>query len=310
MSEKENRDWKKPEDQGNSSSFGEELDSPNRPRPADEIYTGQEYRGAGTEEKEKKKKDSIGRDISILVMITLVAGALLGVAYGVTKGPIASAKEQARKKAQKTVMSVADSFETLYAEQDSGTPVPDTVHEALEKEEIASTRVTQIDKAQDKSGNLLGYVVTVTDPDGYGGDVELMCGVTHAEDGTITIEGISFLSLTETAGMGMRAKEEEFQDQFSGKKLDRGQLVAYSKSGAAGNNEIDAISGCTITTSAVTDDVNAALLAAQVLMDADPASPSAGEDTSKEDASPKDASGEDASETESTVSEKEQEASK
>ena len=85
MSEKENREWKKPEDQGNSSSFGEELDSPNRPRPADEIYTGQEYRGAGTEEKEKKKKDSIGRDISILVMITLVAGALLGVAYGVTK---------------------------------------------------------------------------------------------------------------------------------------------------------------------------------------------------------------------------------
>ena len=79
MSEKENREWKKPEDQGNSSSFGEELDSPNRPRPADEIYTGQEYRGAGTEEKEKKKKDSIGRDISILVMITLVAGALLGL---------------------------------------------------------------------------------------------------------------------------------------------------------------------------------------------------------------------------------------
>ena len=62
--------------------------------------------------------------------------------------------------------------------------------------------------------------------------------------------------------MGMRAREEWFVNQFSGKTLNEGELLLYTKSGASRNNEIDAISGCTITTSAVTDDVNAALITA------------------------------------------------
>ena len=53
------------------------------------------------------------RDVSILVVITLAAGILLGAAYTVTKGPIARAQEKARTQAQHTVMEEAEAFEPL-----------------------------------------------------------------------------------------------------------------------------------------------------------------------------------------------------
>lgn len=236
--------------------------------PSDEIYTGQEYRT--TSSKKEEKKESIGKDISILVMITLVAGLLLGIAYGVTKQPIADAQAAARAKAQSAVMKDAKSFETLYSsEPDAEKAIPDSLNKLLEEAGIGTTKVTQIDAAYDKDQALTGYVITAVNPEGYGGNVELMCGITTSEDGTRTIEGISFLSLSETAGMGMRAKEEGFTNQFAGKTLEEDELLVYTKNGASKEYEIDAISGCTITTSAVTNDVNAALVAAGNLMGLD-----------------------------------------
>ena len=227
---------------------------------SDEVYTGQEYRKSSSGNKEKK--ESIGKDITILVMITLVAGLLLGAAYGVTKDPIARAQEAARKQAQSTVMSSAAQFETLYSSDDGeGEEIPDFVVKAIE-DGAGTARVTQIDAALDQDQTPVGYVVTAVSPEGYGGDVELMCGIAPQEDGAMTIRGISFLSLSETAGMGMRAKDEAFLNQFSDKRIEAGQQLDYAKNGATRENEIDAISGCTMTTSAVTDDVNAALIAA------------------------------------------------
>ena len=229
--------------------------------PSDEVYTGQEYKAASSGKEEKKQ--SVGKDISILVVITLAAGLLLGIAFSITKDPIAKAQEDARKKAQSTVMSSAKSFEAMYISGDEkAESVPSSIGEALEDAGIQTTDVTRVDIAYDEDHSPVGCVVTTVNPDGYGGDVELMCGITSNGDGSMVLEGISFLSLSETAGMGMRAKDEEFLSQFTGKKLREGELIAYVKNGASGENEIDAISGCTITTSAVTDDVNAALIAA------------------------------------------------
>ena len=228
---------------------------------SDEVYTGQEYRKTSSGKKEKK--ESVGKDITILVMITLVSGLLLGAAYGVTKDPIARAQAEARAQAQRTVMSSAEHFETLYSSgQEEGEEIPDSVVKAVGESGGGTVRVTQIDAALDRDQALVGYVVTAVSPEGYGGDVELMCGIAPQEDGAMTIRGISFLSLSETAGMGMRAKDEAFLNQFSGKRIEAGQQLDYVKNGASEENEIDAISGCTITTSAVTDDVNAALTAA------------------------------------------------
>ncbi len=227
--------------------------------PSDEVYTGQEYQTSAA--KKEEKTSSIGRDITILVLITLAAGVLLGAAYSVTKDPIARAQAATRSEAQRAVMEDADSFTVLYSDSgEEGEAIPEDLGNALNDSGIETTDVTQIDAGLDEAGETIGYVVTTKNPDGYGGDVEVMSGITKG-DGTITIEGISFLSLSETAGMGMRAKDEEFISQFDGKELSEEDLIVYTKSGADDANEIDAISGCTITTSAVTDNVNAALIA-------------------------------------------------
>ena len=72
----------------------------------------------------------------------------------------------------------------------------------------------------------------------------------------MTVTGISFTNISETAGLGMKAKEDSFKDQFKEKKVESFQ---YTKSGAEKDEEIDALSGATITTNAVTNGVNAGI---------------------------------------------------
>ena len=106
--------------------------------------------------------------------------------------------------------------------------------------------------ALDASGNQLGYVLTVTTHEGYGGDITFSMGM--KDDGTLN--GISILSISETAGLGMKANTDDFKNQWKDKKVDQ---FEYTKSGATADNQIDAISGATITTNAVTNGVNAGL---------------------------------------------------
>ena len=70
-----------------------------------------------------------------------------------------------------------------------------------------------------------------------------------------TVNGISILSISETAGLGMQA-EDILKPQFADKQVEK---FEYTKNGAASENQIDAISGATITTNAVTNGVNAGL---------------------------------------------------
>ena len=107
-------------------------------------------------------------------------------------------------------------------------------------------------------GSEAGYVITVTDKDGYGGDIQITVGI--MSDGMVN--GISFLSISETAGLGMQADTDEFKSQFAGKNVAQ---FKYTKSGAASDEEIDALSGATITTNAVTNAVNAGLSYADYL---------------------------------------------
>ena len=112
--------------------------------------------------------------------------------------------------------------------------------------------IDEVMYAMDGDGNLAGYVITVTDHEGYGGDIQFSMGVTL--DGTLN--GISILSISETAGLGMKAGDV-LVPQFENKKAEQ---FSYTKQGAANENEIDAISGATITTNAIVNGVNAGLL--------------------------------------------------
>ena len=69
------------------------------------------------------------------------------------------------------------------------------------------------------------------------------------------MNGISFMELTETPGMGMRADEDDFKGQFANRTVYPFTLI---KSSDAGETEISAISGATITSRAVVNAVNAA----------------------------------------------------
>lgn len=184
------------------------------------------------------------RNMVSLMLITVIAGLLLGVVYEITKKPIAEEQQRAKEEAYREVFADAESFEAVEVNRED-------VEKKLNKQGFDAA-INEAMQVFDKSGNPIGYVLTVTDHEGYGGDIQFAMGV--KSDGTVN--GISFLSIGETAGLGMKATEDDFKKQFADKKVDS---FVYTKNGASADNEIDALSGATITTNAVTNGVNAGL---------------------------------------------------
>lgn len=183
------------------------------------------------------------KDALILFAITLIAGLMLGVVNDITKEPIARQEQKAKTEAFQNVFADAASFEEQEMEDAT---------QALADAGLTGADIDELMAAKDASGALLGYVITVTDHEGYGGDIQFSMGVTT--DGVLN--GISLLSISETAGLGMRAGEV-LVPQFENKDVDR---FTYTKTGSTADSEIDAISGATITTSAVVNGVNAGLV--------------------------------------------------
>lgn len=187
------------------------------------------------------------KDTLILTIITVVAGFCLGYVYDITKEPIAKTQELAKQNAYKAVFMDADSF----AEDEvSHVANADVI---LEAGGFSAVTIDEAMAALDASGNKIGYVLTVTDSEGYGGDITIAMGI--KADGILN--GIEILSISETAGLGMRANTDEFKSQFAGKKVEQ---FNYTKTGAKNDYEIDALSGATITTKAVLNAVNGGLL--------------------------------------------------
>lgn len=186
----------------------------------------------------------IMKDTLALFIITLVAGLALGFVYKITKDPIAAQNEKAKISAYNHVFDKLDSYKSV--------EITDAVNNAVKDAGYSQVTVNEIVKAFDKEKKALGTIITVTDGEGYSGNIKMTVGI--STDGTIT--GLEFLSINETAGLGMKAKESWFKDQYIGIKADK---VVYSKTGKKADNEIDAISSATITTNAVTNGVNGAL---------------------------------------------------
>ena len=178
------------------------------------------------------------KDALVLFLITVIAGLGLGAVYGITKAPI--------EKANYNIQQNADAFNDMDGfDSEKAT-------EAAAAAGYADDTIENCVVAVDASGAELGYVISVTDPNSYGGDVTLSIGVTN--DGTLN--GYSITTINDTAGLGMKAKEDSFSSQFAGKQVESFEVT---KTGATSDNQIDAISGATITSSAVTSAVNAGL---------------------------------------------------
>ncbi|MDO5701904.1 MAG: RnfABCDGE type electron transport complex subunit D, partial [Lachnospiraceae bacterium] len=184
-----------------------------------------------------------------LCIITLLAGLGLAGVYNMTKGVI---EEQQLAKQRESYLAVLPGAEDIGSD--------DTLKAAVEAVS-GKTYGTDFGKAfindavvgLDASGNVVGYVVNATSSEGFDGNISLSVGVD--KDGVV--QGIAFTELNETAGMGMRCDEPAFKDQFAGKQVSK--FVLNKAGGSTADDEIDSVSGASISSGAVVNAVNAGL---------------------------------------------------
>lgn len=159
----------------------------------------------------------------VLFLVSLVAALALAGTNEMTKDAIAQRALEAAEAARKAVLGTADTFEQLQVPEGIGV---DNGYKGL------------------KDGQIVGYVAQST-VKGYGGEIEVVIGM--EPDGALTGISVGGPSFSETAGLGDKAKEPAFTSQFKGLKLPA-QL----------RDNVDAISGATITSTAVVLGVNQA----------------------------------------------------
>jgi len=163
--------------------------------------------------------------------ICAVAALILGVTNNITAPVIEERNIQASNEARKIVLPDADEFKKL--------------------DDINSDMVVEVYEGI-KGNNVVGYTIK-TSSKGYGGAIESMVGV--SKDGKIT--GVEIGNHSETPGLGSKATEPTFKNQYLDKDVSKPLLVV--KGSANNENEISAISGATITSNGITNGVNAAM---------------------------------------------------
>ena len=157
-----------------------------------------------------------------LFVITAIAGLALGFTDDATNTPIAEQAEIAAMQARKSVLPDAEEFTEI-------TELPKDIDSAF---------------SGAANGETVGYTAQVT-VKGYGGNIEVMVGMSL--DGKITGVNVGGSDFAETAGLGARAKEPWFSEQYTG-------LTPQITLG----EDVDAITAATRTSKAVTDGVNLA----------------------------------------------------
>lgn len=176
---------------------------------------------------EKTTFASLARMAAVLTLICTLVALLLSVVYGVTDDVY---QQNLRKTKQAAIASLFE-LETVMAE-----PLPT---DGFDVEELY--RITE-------NGQVLGLCANVKSA-GFGGDIDMMVAV----DASGRLLGVKIVAMSETPGLGSRAGEEAHLSQYGG-------LGTY------GNDEyvtlgeqVDAISGATISSRAVNAGVNRAL---------------------------------------------------
>ena len=193
------------------------------------------------------KKSSVVKNVVSIFVITLVAVLLLAVVNQVTRDPIAQAEIDARNAVYRTVFAEAKDFEEIMKAEE----IAEKGEKAIKDADVPSCEINHVMAAVD-GDKKLGYVIAATSKSGYGGDIQVAVGI--SAEGKLT--GFSVIKHSETAGLGSKSTEPEFAGQFAGKSA---EPIEFVKGGGASGQQIDAISGATITTTAVTNATNAAI---------------------------------------------------
>jgi electron transport complex protein RnfG len=165
-----------------------------------------------------------------LFIITAIATALLALVRNMTLEPIARQNKATQEKTMKAILGSADYFREI--------PIKKT------------GSIVRIFEGS-KDGIITGYVIEQA-PAGYSGAINMMTGILYDKN---EIAGMRILKHTETPGLGALAVKENFFRQYDGKKLIPLKVIKA----LPGENDIETITGATITTKAITNAVNEAM---------------------------------------------------
>ena len=176
----------------------------------------------------KTKETSFVSDALRLMLITVIAGLLLGVVYTVTYEPIQAAQNATTIAAYKQVFPDAADFQ----ENPDGAALIEANAAPLAEQGFGNVLIDKVVNAVDANGQVVGHIINASSKDGYGGLVSI--------------------------SVGINARDTDWYKQFNGKKGEKFE-VTKAGDGELDNNKINAISGATITSRAVTNAVNAAL---------------------------------------------------
>ncbi len=168
----------------------------------------------------------------VLTLIGVVVAALLGTVDVLTRGKIKLNAEQQAVRDRQAVFADADEFRLMELEEGSSV---DACYEAY------------------RNGQLVGYVTQLT-VTGCQGPVEVLTGF-DLNGGILAVQP-GRQKFKETPGLGSRVQEAEFRDQFTGRTI---PLKL--------KENIDAVTGATISCTAVIECVNRALRAAEPYLD-------------------------------------------
>lgn len=178
-----------------------------------------------------------------LFIICLVTTFCLAFVYGITKDTIVERTEKDAEVQRKMVISQADSFEKL---------------EGWEKDD-ESGLISQVYAAY-SGEKLIGYVFNAL-PKGYGGEIAVTVGVSK----TKKITGVKIGSNEETPGLGSKTADDAFTGQYTG--MDISSSLKVTTVPARAENEIQAVSGATVSSRAVTQAVQASADLGEKLLD-------------------------------------------
>lgn len=174
------------------------------------------------------------RGAIVLFSITSICGLILGITQNATKDVIAQ-----REKMESLQLEVI-------LPKYKATEVKDMSIE-INKDEIVYGAYEAYE-----NGELCGHAIMVK-PKGMGGPIKMTVGI--CKDGTIG--GLKVSSHSETPGIGDIVEDESFIGRFKNKPIKESlQLVKTSPSK---DNQVQAVTGATITSAAVNTGVNAAI---------------------------------------------------
>ena len=189
------------------------------------------------------------KDSAVLLIITLIAGLLLGYVHQITLEPIRKEQENRKNKAYQSVMADGKIFESQYDEwkELSFSAIDNSLSD------LSYLTVKEVALVKNEEEEEIGYVLNLVTSQGYQGGIQIVVGI----DMSRQITGVSILKITETAGLGMNALKPEFLGQFT--KYDKVKIFKVVKDKSQGEGHIDALSGATITTDSIVNEVNGAL---------------------------------------------------